>query len=59
MWVAFAGEQAQEGGFASTVGTDEECSVTGREGEIYVLEAEGAVLEGVAKAFDGDGGTRR
>lgn len=56
---ALAGEQAQEGSFAGAVGTDEERSATGWEGEIYVLEAEGAVLEGVAEALDGDGGARR
>jgi len=56
---ALAGEEAQEGGFAGAIGADEERSATGWEGEVYVLEAEGAVLEGVAEALDGDGGARR
>ena len=53
---ALAGEEAQQGGFARAVRADEERAAAGWEGEVDVLEAEGAVLEGVAESFDGDGG---
>ena len=51
-----AGEEPQERRLAGAVGPDEERAAAGGQGQVDVLEAEGAVLEGVAEAADGDGG---
>ena len=54
-----ARQEPQERRLAGAICADEERAAAGRQGQVDVLEAKGAVLEGVAKATDGDRWTHR